>query len=210
MQTKYHIEITQKALEGYFSEKALTTIITANIRQDRFEYQLGHDYIHFDGSAFDPGFEYLANQEEMVIRHLKLAEYEPAWEAFGRQLHSWQDFYSHSNYVKLWQRDHRGTSPDEISINDQNILDFSELKSGKNYGLVELLALLPILSKLIKPLMPSDSHAKMNLDSPASGDDFYFAYWAAFKQTEAAYANIVQSLSELDDRQYMIHRFRDQ
>jgi hypothetical protein len=209
MQTKYHIEITQKSLEGYFSEKALATIVTANIKQDRFEYQLGHDYIHFDGSAFEPGFEYLANQMQMVIRHLKQAEYKSAWEAFGRHLHSWQDFYSHSNYVKLWQKDHENSAPDEISINDKKILDHPELRSGKNYGLVELLALLPILSKLIKPLMPSDSHAKMNLDSPASGDDFYFAYWAASKQTEAAYASIVQSLSVLEGGQDLISCFND-
>lgn len=210
MQTKYHIEITRKALEGFFSEKALVTIINANIRQDRFVYQIGHDDIHFDGSAFDPGFEYLANQAQMVIGHLKQAELEPAWEAFGRHLHSWQDFYSHSNYVKLWQRDHQGDSPEEIGINDQKILNHPELKSGKNYGLVEFIALLPILSRIVKPLMPSDSHAKMNLDSPDSGKDFKFAYWAAMKQTEAAYVNIVQSLSEIDGSQNMIIRFKDQ
>jgi hypothetical protein len=201
MNTKYHIEITRTALESHFSNKALERIIRANIRQDRVAYMLGHDHIHFDGSSFNAGFRYIADQEKLLFEHLALKKYHQAQEAFGRITHSWQDLYSHSNYVQLWRQKHAHQPPEAIIPNDAEIINHPNFASGKNYGLIEFLAMVPVLTSLIIPRMPSDSHAKMNLDSPASGPNFYFAYWAAYKSTQTAYENLIEKLSKIDSSQ---------
>jgi hypothetical protein len=190
MKSKYHIEISNQVLDRFFSKEAIKQIIIANIKQDRPSYQFDHDYIHFDSSAFNAGFAYLAEQENILYQAIENESYPLAWTAIGRILHSWQDFYSHSNYVSLWLRDKDQPKPDEIDHDDQTILYSPYLKSGKNYGLVEFIALIPGISKLITPFMPADSHAKMNLDSPKSGTKFDYAFSAAKKRS----ANVVEKI----------------
>lgn len=209
MNTKYHIEITRKALESHFSNQALERIITANIRQDRVAYMLGHDHIHFDGSAFNAGFRYIADQEKLLLDHLALSDYNQAQEAFGRVIHSWQDLYSHSNYVQLWLQTHPHQPPEKIVANNPDIINHPSFASGKNYGLIEFLSMVPVLSSLIKPRMPSDSHAIMNLDSPSSGPNFYFAYWAAYKATQAAYENLMEKLRQMEPSQNISNHFKE-
>ncbi|MBW6464909.1 MAG: hypothetical protein K0B06_00200 [Brevefilum sp.] len=209
MNTKYHIEITRKALESHFSSKALERIIKANVRQDRVAYMLGHDHIHFDGSEFSAGFRYIADQERMLIQYLEQIKFQQAQQAFGRIIHSWQDLYSHSNYVQLWRQTHAHHAPDTIVANNPDIISHPNFASGKNYGMIEFLALIPVLSPLITPRMPSDSHAKMNLDSPASGPDFHFAYWAAYKATQAAYENLIEKLIQIDPSQKITIHFKE-
>ena len=191
MKTKYHIEITKKALSDQFTEEALENVIQGNIRQDKIKNQFGHDYIHFDGSAFTAGFCYLKQQEQDIIDHLKNDHFTAARLAFGRVTHSWQDFFSHSNYVRLWREKAGSPPPEEIVINDPTIMEHPELKSGKNYGVIEFLALIPPFSKWIEPLMPEDSHARMNLDGPEVGEYFAYAYHAAFKQTVKAFQELM-------------------
>lgn len=210
MQTKYHIEITRKALENHFSDLALKAIIKANIRQDRISYSFGHDHIHFDGSAFDKGFQYISRQEQLIYKHIGCLDYELAREAFGRMIHSWQDFYSHSNYIKLCLNHHQNPSPESIIFDDPKIMNHPDLISGKNYGLIEFIALLPGVSRLILPLMPSDSHARMNLDQPSSSPNFIYAYWAALKRTCKVYDHIIQELLRRDVKQNIISHFKDQ
>ena len=190
MKTKYHIEITQKALSDQFSEEALGDVIQGNIRQDKIRNQFGHDYIHFDGSAFEAGFDYLKQQEQAIIDHLRQDHFSAARLVFGRVTHSWQDFYSHSNYVRLWIEKAENLPPEEIVINDPMIMNHPELKSGENYGLIEFIALIPPFSKWIKPTMPQDSHARMNLDVPDAGECFVYAYAAALKQTVKAFQEL--------------------
>jgi hypothetical protein len=209
MQTRYHIEITRKALQNHFSESALGTIITANIRQDRLKYQIGHDQLHFDGSAFSKGFQYITEQEENIITQMAQEDYKNAREAFGRILHSWQDFFSHSNYIKLWIDEHPQLTPEEIEINDPDIFYHTDLKSGINYGLIELFAMFPLISGWVKTWMPPDSHARMNLDSPSSGPEFEFAYWAALKASVTAFEQLTQHMNSLDNNERMSMLFRD-
>ncbi len=209
MKTKYHIEITRKALQSHFSESALEVIIQANIRQDRLSYQIGHDYIHFDGSAFARGFEYIHEQEAQIFDGIKRSDYMQAWQAFGRITHSWQDFYSHSNYVGLWLKRHPAEPPEKITDDDPDILNHPGLASGKNYGLIELLATLPILSTLFMPLMPDDSHAKMNLDSPTDSPYFEFAYIAAYRATVSVYERIRRQIESLPISDEAIQHFKD-
>jgi len=207
MKTKYHIQITQKVLEEYFDQNAIDKIIKANIWQDRIKNQIGHDYIHFDGSAFSEGFAYIQTQESILYNAIEDYDYSEAWAATGRLLHSWQDFYSHSNYVQLWHQITENPSPEEIDHNDPEIFNAPKLKSGKNYGIIEFFAMIPGLSRLIKPLMPADSHAKMNLDSPKSGPYFEFAFIAAQKRTKQAINAILRQLFTLDIKGEAIHVF---
>lgn len=210
MKTKYHIEITRNALQPYFSPEALGGIIKTNVLQDRIKYQFGHDYIHFDGNAFAKGFAYIASQERIIFDQIKSRDYLTARKALGRITHSWQDFYSHSNYVKLWLTKAAGGTPEEINFNDKEIITSANLKSGKNYGLCEFFALIPGISKLITPLMPDDSHAKMNLDSPASGLHFTYAYWAAYKRTCHVHEQIIIQLNKNDITIDQINAFHNQ
>lgn len=209
MKTKFHIEITQKALADHFSENALKKITVANIKQDRIANLIGKDHIHFDGSTFKKGFEYIAAQEALVYKYIELSDFDPAREAFGRILHSWQDFYSHSNYIDLWLNTHQNYPPEEILIEDPKIINHLNLKSGKNYGLMEFIVMIPGLSYLFKPLMPVDSHARMNLDNPSSGPSFAYAYSAAFKQTQKTYEQIIHQLNKMNASQDMIILFKD-
>lgn len=185
MKTKYHIEITKRVLKDHFSRQAVKTIIKANISQDRIKYQFGHDHFHFEGSAFNQAFAYLALQETTIIEAILKDDIKLARKALGRLTHSWQDFYSHSNYVHLWREKAGQALPEDIPYDDQEIFNHPDLMSGKNYGFFEYVALIPLLTKVITPLMPPDSHAKMNLDGPDSGPGFEFAFWAAIKRTEA-------------------------
>jgi len=191
MKTKYHIEITLKALSNHFSDEAIEDVIKGNTRQDRIRNQFGHDFIHFDGSAFERGFNYLKQQQLGVLDHIENDAFPAARANFGRVTHSWQDFFSHSNYVRLWLKVAVDLPPNEILINDPRIMNHPKLKSGENYGIIEFIALIPGLSRWVQPLMPADSHARMNLDGPKSGDLFTYAYHAAYKQTISVFQQLM-------------------
>jgi len=210
MKSKYHAEITRKALSEYFSQDALKTIIIANICQDRIRNQLGRDYIHFDSNAFESGFGYINDQHKIIVSSIDSKEYIPARKSFGRICHSWQDFYSHSNYVKLWLNIAGQSSPSDIDFNDDRIMKHPKLHSGMNYGLTDFLAILPGLGKIMKPLMPEDSHAKMNLDSPKSGSEFYYAYFAALKRTKDCFRKLILELRTNDINEEKIAGFKGQ
>ena len=194
MKTKFHIQITKNVLREYFSEDTVKKIVLANIKQDRPKFQFGHDYIHFDSNAFPEGFEYISQQIRLLETSISDDEMEQAWHSLGRILHSWQDFYSHSNYVELWIQKTENPKPEEIDWDDQEIINSSNLQSGKNYGIIEFIALLPGISSLVKPFMPADSHAKMNLDGPNSGPAFGYAYIAAKMKTKEVVEQIIDRL----------------
>jgi len=209
MKTKYHIEITRSVLDKHFETNALEKIIQSNIKQDRLKYQIGHDYIHFDGSAFEAGFNYISQNMAMLFESIDKGEFENAWIALGRILHSWQDFYSHSNYVDLWLEKVKDPGALIIDPDDSDILNSPKMQSGKNYGIFELLALIPGISFLIKPLMPANSHAKMNLDSPKSGKRFNYAYTAAKKRTEIVIEQILKQIEHHYGRANNVKAFLD-
>src|SRR5262245_7960590 len=98
----FHIEMTRLAVGEHFSPNALEKIIAANLNQDRFLGQIGHDEYHFDGSAFEKSHKYVEDQRALTVSSLVKNDAPSAWSAFGRLTHAVQDFYSHSNYVDLW------------------------------------------------------------------------------------------------------------
>src|SRR5574338_277928 len=102
MISKYHIEMTTNTLASHFSERALEVIIAANIKQDSLRNQFGHDEIHYDNNAIETGDRYINEQRGLVIAALLSSGILGAWAAFGRMLHTAQDFYAHTNYITLW------------------------------------------------------------------------------------------------------------
>ncbi len=206
MKSRYHLEVTRKALSSYFSREALDTILKANIGQDKIKYQFGHPCFHFDSNTFKEGFGYIEAQEKQLIKSIMEGDYPHALEALGRIAHAWQDFYSHSNYITLWLNDHPKVKPEEIDPADPAYINHPDLISGTVYAL-DFLALVPGMTKLITPLMPEDSHAKMNLDSPASGLLFAYNYQASLKRTGLEYERVMMLCSENQISNHKIEQF---
>jgi hypothetical protein len=177
--------MTRAALKGRMSERALETVIAANIKQDSLKNQIGHDEIHFDNNAIDEGHAYIREQRGLLLASLLSPGVSSAWSAFGRLTHTAQDFYSHTNYVSLWLDRHNGTPPmpPEIDPVIKDLMQSSSLRSGKIYLPLDALYFIPFTKKFALSILPKDSHAWMNLDSPAQGERFEYARAAAVKRT---------------------------
>lgn len=198
MLPKVHVEILREALGEHFGAAALQKIIDANVYQDRLTAQYGHDEFHFDNNSFEKSYAYIEEQRLLAISALQSNDPASAWSAFGRLTHTAQDFYAHSNYIELWvARLPSGTvpAPEEIDPVDPALINSPALHSGKLYYPLELLSFVKFLRPLVMPLLPRDSHAWMNLDSPARGPNFGFAYHAAVKRTRIEFEKTVICLS---------------
>lgn len=187
MDARYHVQITRQALAGRFAESDLQAIIRANLGQDRLSNLLGHPEIHFDDSAFDAGERYIARQRREAVAALAQRGDRPAaLAAFGRLLHGRQDFYAHSNWVRLWIDNHGGIaqcSPDQVEICVDPLI-VPQLISGVGSVWDFVLVRLPLLGGWVRRhLVPHDSHEVMNLDHPGRGPLFPFAMAAAIKHT---------------------------
>ena len=199
MLPRIHEEITSQALQKDFSTAALGKIIKANIHQDRLAGQIGHDEFHFDNNAFEKSYAYIEEQRALVISALVSKDTSSACSAFGRLTHTAQDFYAHSNYIDLWISQHQnGALPSAIEVDpvDENLIYSHALCSAKLYYPLEFFAFIKVLQPLVKPLLPCDSHAWMNLDSPAQGVNFTFAFHAALKRTRIEFEKTVAGLSQ--------------
>lgn len=186
MISKYHIEMTRAALAPHFSERALEVIIAANIKQDAIINQFGHDEIHYDNNAIDKGDRYIIEQRGYVIATLLTPGILSAWIAFGRLLHTAQDFYAHTNYVTMWLEQFDETPPPSTEIEPllKELVKNPKLCSGKVYLPMDMLAIIPFLRPLALKFLPKDSHGWMNLDVPERGPKFHYAIVAATKRTE--------------------------
>ena len=186
MLSEYHIEICQRALGEKFSDRALKTIIKANIAQDGLRGQIGHPEYHFDDNAFEASHTYLEDQRLIIMGALSEGQnIETAWEAFGRLTHTAQDFYSHSNYLELWAQSYSDDElplPHQVDALNQGIIKHPDLRSGRIY-FREVLAFIPSLRPFTRRILPADAHANMNLDYPERGPFFPYAIEAAVKRT---------------------------
>jgi hypothetical protein len=102
-------------------------------------------------------------------------------------IHTAQDFYAHSNYIDLWlscQPDGALPTPTEVDPVDEDLIHTRALRSGRIYLPLEALYFVRPLRRLILRILPRDSHAWMNLDSPEQGPDFKYAFQAAVKRTK--------------------------
>jgi hypothetical protein len=182
-----HVEITRNALVGSFSNRALETIIASNLKQDRLLSLIGHDEYHFDSNAFAESYAYLEEQRSLTVSSMEAKDVRSAWSAFGRLLHTVQDFYAHSNYIDLWlscQPDGALPTPAEVDPVDEDLIQMRALRSGRIYFPLEALYFMRAFRPIALRLLPRDSHAWMNLDSPEQGPHFKYAFQAAVKRTK--------------------------
>lgn len=197
MLTEYHIEIMFEALGDHLSSRALSVMTTANIKQDQLHGQFGHDEYHCDNNAFKKTHAYIEEQRELTISSLQKHDAPSAWQAFGRLTHSVQDFYAHSNYITMWLsrfNGHAPLPPVEVDPLDPSLLHSPNLRSGKTYPPLEWLYYVKKLRRFVLPLIPRDSHAWMNLDSPEQGHEFAYAMQAAIKRTRIEYEKTMTGL----------------
>lgn len=199
MLTQYHASITHKALKERFGSRALEAIVAANLQQDNLRGQIGHDEYHFDNNAFKKSYAFIEEQRAQAISSLQKMDIPSAWTSFGRLTHTAQDFYAHTNYVDLWLAQFDGQTPPAPSQIDpliEKLIHGPELHSGKLYYPWEVLSFIPIIKRFAIPLLPKDSHAHMNLDSPERGKRFAHAFEAAVKRTQYEFDKTVAGLPE--------------
>ncbi|RMD98729.1 MAG: hypothetical protein D6812_12940 [Deltaproteobacteria bacterium] len=92
-----HQDITREALEGLVSDATLQRIVTANAQTDIEEQDL--HAAHFDSESFEAGGARLRELLEETVRKAAGRDEVGATSAFGRALHTLQDFYAHSTWV---------------------------------------------------------------------------------------------------------------
>ena len=195
----FHIEMTRLAVGEKFRSNALEKITDANLYQDRLLGQIGHDEYHFDGNAFEKSYAYVEEQRALTVSSLMANNALSAWSAFGRLTHAVQDFYSHSNYVDLWlscQPDGVIPTPSEIDPIEPDLIDTPALRSGTIYLPLEAFYHFHILRPLLLRILPRDSHAWMNLDSPAPVSNFAYAFQAGLKRTKIEFEKTTLGFSE--------------
>jgi len=197
MLTEYHIEIMFESLGDHLGARPLGVTTTANIKQDQIRGQVGHDEYHFDNNAFAKTHAYIEAQRALVGSSLREKDVMSAWRAFGRMTHTVQDFYAHSNYITLWLDRFDGQAPPpppEVDPLDPGLLNSPDLRSGKTYYPFEFLYFIHATRAFSLRFLPKDSHAWMNLDSPAQGFKFEYAMQAAIKRTRIEYEKTMTGL----------------
>jgi len=199
MLTQYHIEIMLNSLGNRFSPRAMSVITYANIHQDRLSGQFGHDEFHFDNNAFEKSYTYIEEQRALVVTALQKKDARSAWSAFGRLTHTLQDFYAHSNYITLWLDRFEGQTPpssSEVDPVDLTLIQHPDLHSGKVYYPFEILYFIRSAREFSLRILPKDSHAWMNLDTPEQGFKFDYAMQAAIKRTVIEYEKTTSGFSD--------------
>jgi hypothetical protein len=198
MLSAYHIEMMHLALDGIFSPPALQKIIAANVYQDRPLGQIGHDEYHFDNNAFDKSCAYIEEQRALTVSSLMANHVPAAWSAFGRLTHTAHDFYAHSNYIHLWlarQQNGRLPTPSEVDPMNPELINSRALRSGRVHWL-EILTIITPLRPLVMPFLPRDAHGWLNLDAPARGPNFKYAFQAAVKRTTIEFEKTTKDLPQ--------------
>ena len=198
MLTEYHIEIMFESLGDHLGARALSVMTTANVKQDQLRGQFGHNEYHFDNNAFEKTYAYIEELRALTISSLQKNDAPSAWSAFGKMTHSVQDFYAHSNYITMWLARFNGRTPPpppEVDPVDQTLLASPDLRSGRVYYPLEFLYFIRRFRPLSLRLLPYDSHAWMNLDSPEQGFKFEYAMQAAIKRTRIEYEKTMTGLS---------------
>jgi hypothetical protein len=173
-------------------------VISGNLKQDHLASQFGHPEFHFDDSEFERTHRYLSQLKTGIINNVSAGtSYQEARTDFGRFTHASQDFYAHSNYIRLWAQKHKITPETwngEIDFMDGEIIHSKELISGHFNPPWEMITFLPFIGQMFIPLFPKDSHAYLNIDSPYKNDWFPLAFKAAEMRTRYEAEQLISAL----------------
>lgn len=195
---RYHIAITRQAVGADFSPRALQVILRANLGQDSPHNQIGRDHFHFDNNKFEESFAYIEEQRAKIFEELTRTDARSSWQAFGRMIHTVQDFYAHSDYIPRWLSSFNGNTPpapEKVDPVSSEILNHPDLHTGRIYHPLDALAFLPFLRKFALSRLPADSHAHMNHDSPQNSAQFDYVFHASVKRTRMEYEATTAHLS---------------
>jgi hypothetical protein len=203
MEAKYHVALTRMALTDEFDGAALDEVVKANLGQDALRYQLGNKpHYHCDNNRIAESWAYVEDQHEIIL--IAGITGDDGWRmraALGRLFHTVQDFYAHANYVDLWLATQKGQArPPAEAINglDQALLAHPELRTGVTVLLRDFVYYLPLLGPIAHRIyIPPGSHQEMNLDSPARGWKFRYAFVAAYQRTRAEYLRAKDTLLQI-------------
>lgn len=197
MELEYHIQACQDAFGERFSERAFDTILHANTGQDDTHNLLRFNF-HFDNN-FKGTWRYIDKQRALLFKNLTPEKVTIAWQAFGRITHATQDFYSHSNYVRLWADKHRKDGqlppPNEIDALEPDLLNHPNLMTAKIYLPFEAITYWERFRPFASRHLPQDSHANINLDDPERGPLFDYAQAAATQRLRYDYQDIIEKMT---------------
>lgn len=206
MKATYHIETTMQAIGHNFAPIALQEIIRANLSQDSIgNFFWGEPYLHFCNDQMTESLAYIES-EYALIESLAALKVTPATlsdvrAAFGRLLHTAQDFYSHSNYVTLWLEENLGGGevvPRAIDGLDESLLNHPKLRTAHWLIWRDSLYYLPLLGALLRRIwVAPNSHESMHLDSPERGALFAFSLVMAQQRTVCEYRRVIDTLSKV-------------
>ena len=202
MQAQYHVAMTKAALGDYFNYDALEQVVSANVSQDSLASIFGGEpYRHFCDRMLENSFRYI-EREFQTIASLARKTGEPNEQraAFGRLLHTVQDFYAHSNYIDLWlshyQQPPRPGTP-QIEALDHAILHHPDLRIGEWVPWRDLIYYIPVLGDLTRAVwVPVGSHEAMHLDSPDRGPRFTYAIETARRRTLLEYRRVIDTIRQ--------------
>jgi hypothetical protein len=200
MQAQYHINMTQAALGRHFTAEALAEIVAANVGQDSLWSVLGAEpHRHFCDPVLARSLAYIEEEHLLIGELAQRGEAEVQQRAaFGRLLHTVQDFYAHSNYVDLWLagevfQEPTGLPPSGIS--------HPQLRIGDWVWWRDMVFYVPVIGPLVRHYWaPANSHETMNLDSPARGPRFGWAVALARQRTKQEYGRVARTIRALGGR----------
>ncbi|XP_063287457.1 von Willebrand factor A domain-containing protein 7 [Pelobates fuscus] len=105
--------IADDILRAYFGEEAsarqfrasMQQIVNANANMDFFSGTRDDPLCHFDSERLLSGNSRLLRSREKLLEAVIAKDYEGARQKLGQILHSLQDFYSHTNWVEMGNKD---------------------------------------------------------------------------------------------------------
>jgi hypothetical protein len=205
MNGEYHIQLCRDALGEHFSTEALTIIGKSNTGQDSLSGLFLHPEYHYE--HLEASKRYIQEERGLAIDAVKHGgKLEDAWRAFGRLLHATQDFYAHTNYVRLWAERFGDEDLPPIEnfdgLNNELHTD-QRLYPCKTYLVRDYLYFVPFLKHWIVANIPADSHARMNLDNPEQGPLFNYAMEGARQASRRELQTILDALTEAEQARFL-------
>lgn len=200
MDSRYHVEMTQRVLAKYFAPGALREVVRANVGQDSLRGLFGFDaHRHFCDPNLAHSWAYV-DAEHALIEDLAAKRGPVAQQraALGRLLHTVQDFYAHTNYVDLWLTRYGLAETDRIDGLDDGLIASPELRVGEWIFWRDSLYYIPVVGRLLRRIwLPAGSHEAVNLDSPARGPRFSLALSTAGQRSRLEYRRALQAIGRV-------------